>query len=116
MPKRKTVLIIENDAIIRELLEDFLDLYGFAACGVSNGVEAIRLVRERHFDIIITDYSMPVMNGAEFVRIIRPQHPHVFIIGISGVCGAGEFLSAGANAFLPKPFQLKEFLAIFEAQ
>ncbi|HEX8947366.1 MAG TPA: response regulator [Dissulfurispiraceae bacterium] len=115
MPERKTVLIIENDAIIRELLEDFLGLNGFAACGVSSGVEAIRLVHEKRFDIIITDYSMPVMNGAEFVRAIRPRNPRTFIIGISGVCGPGEFLSAGANAFVRKPFQLKDLLEIFEA-
>lgn len=114
MHKNKTVLIIEDDRAIRALLHDFLGLYGFETRSVNNGLSALTALKKTYFDIIIADYSMPVMDGIEFIKAIRPQFPGVLIIGISGNCGREDFLQAGADAFLPKPFDLLELLSLIE--
>ncbi len=112
MTKNKTVLIIEDDETIRELLQDFLALYGFDPYSADNCFSALDLLEKTRFDIIITDYWMPGMDGLQLVRRIRPGHPQVFIVGISGNCSRNDFLQAGANAFLPKPFRLQDLLSL----
>lgn len=63
MPTKKIILIVDDNKGVRELLREFLRLYGFEAHSVSNGISALDLIKKGHFDIIITDYSMPEMNG-----------------------------------------------------
>lgn len=110
----KRVLIAEDDETVRELLDDFLTLAGFQTYCTDNGLSALRLAREMSFDVIIADYYMPEMDGLEFVRSIRPHSPETVIIGISGDCSTRDFMRAGANAFLPKPFRLQELLLLCE--
>lgn len=112
MSKSKMILIIDDDKSVRELLHGFLKLGGFKTHSVDNGIAALSIIKKRHFDIIITDYSMPLMNGIELVKKIRPDYPDCLIVGISGNCNANDFLQAGANAFLPKPLDIQELLSI----
>ncbi len=112
MPEKKTILVIDDDKGVRELLKEFLKLYGFEAYTIDSGISALNLLRKKYFDIIITDYSMPEMNGIELTRIIRTQYPHMLIIGISGNCEGKDFLEAGADAFLSKPLQLHELICL----
>ncbi|MCL4491958.1 MAG: response regulator [Nitrospirae bacterium] len=110
----KKVLIAEDDKTVRELLYDFLKLSGFKTYCADNGISALKLARKMHFDIIISDYYMPGMDGIELVKNIRTYFPDTLIIGISGNCSKGDFLRAGASAFLPKPFRLQELISLFE--
>jgi CheY-like chemotaxis protein len=110
----KKILIAEDDETVRELLDDFLTLSGFLTYCTDNGLSALRLTRTMRFDVIIVDYYMPEMDGIELVKNIRPHCPDILIIGISGNCSKGDFLRAGASAFLPKPFRLQELLSLFE--
>ncbi len=112
MPEKKLVLIIDDDKVVRELLREFLRLHGFEVHSVNNGISALNLLKREHFNIIITDYSMPEMNGIELTKIVRSQYPHTLIIGISGNCDGKDFLTAGADAFLSKPLQLRELLSV----
>ncbi|MBI3593206.1 MAG: response regulator [Nitrospirae bacterium] len=116
MSEKKTVLIIDDDKSVREFLHDLLRLSGFKSYSADNGISALSLLKKRHFDIIITDCSMPGMNGIELVKIISPQYPHTLIIGMSGNCDEKDFLSAGANAFLAKPFRPDDLLLLFQAK
>ncbi len=112
MAKNKTVLIVEDDETISELLRDFLTLYGFDPYSADNCPAALDLLETMCFDIIITDYLMPGMDGLQLVKTIRSGNPQVFIVGISGNCSRNDFIHAGANAFLPKPFMLQELLSL----
>ncbi len=112
MPTKKRILIIDDDKAVRELLREFLRQNGFKAYCVNNGISVLNLLKKEHFDIIITDYYMPEMNGIELTKIVRSQYPHILIIGISGNCDGKDFLTAGADAFLSKPFELQDLLSV----
>lgn len=117
MLENKMILIIDDDKGVRELLEEFLRLYGFQAHSVNNGISALNLLKKEYFDIIITDYSIPGMNGIDLTKIVRLLYPHALIIGISGThCDGKDFLTAGADTFLSKPFQLQELLSLCKSK
>lgn len=112
MPEKKIVLIIDDNKGVRELLREFMKVHGFDAHCIDNGISALNLLKEAHFDIIITDYSMPEMNGIEITKAARAQCPCTLIIGMSGNSNGSDFLMAGADAFLSKPLQLQELLSV----
>jgi len=102
------VLVADDDAFIRKLLNEFLSFYEYNVECVGSGEDALRLIETGHYDILITDYMMPGINGAELIRQIRNQNLSLPIIGISGSVDEKDFLSAGANFFMPKPLELTE--------
>ncbi|MEW6116241.1 MAG: response regulator [Nitrospirota bacterium] len=115
MAEEKVVLVVDDNPAIRELLNDFLKKEGFRVFGAPNGSSALEFMKGRRCDVVITDYSMPEMDGVALIKKLRPLYPHLFIIGTSGFCDEKDFLSAGANVFLPKPFRLHDLLSIFQS-
>lgn len=109
---KKNILVVDDDSMVRKLLFDVLSLYKFAVYAVDNGISALDLLKKMDFDIIITDYSMPEMDGIELTKMIRSQYPRSLIIGISADCDERDFLNAGADAFLHKPFYLQDLLSM----
>lgn len=112
MKEKKGVLVIDDDEAVRKLLSDVLGLHEFVVCAVHNGTFALELIEKKDFDIIITDYSMPGIDGIALTKIMRSRCPKSFIIGISADCDERDFLNAGANAFLHKPFYLQDVLSM----
>ncbi len=68
------------------------------------------------FDIIFTDYILPGMNGLKIAEILRRRFRVAFIIGMSSDDVERDFLSHGADAFIRKPFSIKDILQIIEKQ
>lgn len=95
---------------ILELLKDFLSLSGFYVFTVRDSLNAMEILKKEAFDIIITDWDMPGINGLDLTGIIRAMYPEVFIIGMSADRKERDFLMAGADIFLSKPFQLSDVL------
>jgi len=104
MDNRQKVLIIEDNAEHRNILQDTLGYYGFDLIICKDGIEAQLCKEIGAFDYVITDYRMPGMNGLELTRWFREQVPLCIIIGMSGDDVGEDFLRAGANDFLLKPF------------
>ncbi len=108
-----TVLQVEDNAINREVAERILSRVGHEVVSVANGVEALRAIQERRFDIVLMDRHMPEMNGVEATRKIRAMDPPVNAIPIIGVtAAAGEAdvaacLQAGMDTVLIKPLRTK---------
>jgi len=114
MPGAKTILVVDDDEKIGGLICHFLEKYSFEVRRVSDGLNAIAFLRKRreHFDIMITDYSMPLMNGLELTKIVRRWYPRTVIFGMSGFEGVDkDFMKAGALAFFRKPFHLPDMLS-----
>jgi CheY-like chemotaxis protein len=113
MPEAKKVLVVDDDEKIGNLICHFLGKCSFEVRTVGDGLDAIELLKNEkgHFDIIITDYSMPQMNGLELTRVVRQRYPRTVIIGMSGFDSVGnDFMQAGAFAFFRKPFHLPDIL------
>lgn len=105
------ILLVDDDSVILKLVGAFLERLGFQVGRASNGLEALKLVREHLPDLVITDVRMPELNGIELTTRLRGHHrtARVPIIMLSSMAEAKDALvgySAGADEYLPKPFEL----------
>jgi PAS domain S-box-containing protein len=72
-----TVLVVDDETALRNALLRFLGRRGFQAQGAADGAEALRVLRQREFDVIISDVRMPGMSGREFTDRLRRDHPEL---------------------------------------
>jgi DNA-binding response OmpR family regulator len=104
------VLVIDDEAGIRRLIEDVLQVDGHQVLTATNGVSGMRVMRLERPDIVITDILMPDQDGLGIIRSMRQEFPEVKILAISGAGAVGSLdllLAAerlGADATLAKPF------------
>lgn len=102
------VLIVDDNHLIRRLLDLILDGAGYVPLEAESGEDALALLGEMAPDLCIVDEVMPGMHGSELIQAIRASGDARLaampIIGISGRAGADrELLDAGATTFVPKP-------------
>ncbi len=79
-----SVLIIDDDPMIRNMLCHFFEIEGYEVKKASNGKEGLGLYRKYPADLIITDMIMPEMDGIETIQAVRKESPDAKIIAISG--------------------------------
>lgn len=120
--KAMNVLIVDDSSVMRKIVERSLRQAGLQVGKVSeanNGAEALALVQENSFDLILTDINMPTMDGLEFVRQLQSVEnakgvPVVMITTEGSESRVVEALSCGARGYIRKPFtadQVKEHVA-----
>src|SRR5215813_13588517 len=109
------ILVVDDDSLIRGLVEEILVSEGHAIVQATSGNEAIKMCQERTFDLVITDLSMPLMNGFDLISALRRLQKDLPILAISGVYG-GDLLEVvkllGAKAILEKPFEPEKLVAV----
>lgn len=101
-----TVLVIDDEKIIRQSFCDQLEDLGYRVMTAENGRAGIELLHSAHLDLILTDLRMPEIDGLEFIRHCKESDPDIPIIVISGVgriSDAVEALRRGADDYLIKP-------------
>ncbi len=110
------VLVVDDDPDIIELLTDALGADGrFEVHAATTGYDAGLLTQQVRPDVLLLDYELPDVNGEVVCSTIR-KHPELAgtkIIAISGHAGPGDvklLLDAGADTFVPKPFDVKDLL------
>lgn len=108
----RKVLIVDDKEDIRELLLDFFSFNGYEAIIASNGIEALDILKDKCYSLLITDLNMPDMDGIELVVKIRNLDIPLPIIGMSSDNKESEFLKAGADYFLLKPFYFQHLKSI----
>ena len=113
----ETVLVVDDEQLVRELARDILKRYGYTVLMASGGEEAVELYRQ-HADkiaMVILDILMPDVDGVETFRRIREIDPAARVVISSGYDEdhAGEkVLQAGAAAFFQKPYRIAELLKV----
>jgi signal transduction histidine kinase/class 3 adenylate cyclase/ligand-binding sensor domain-containing protein/ActR/RegA family two-component response regulator len=110
-----TILVVDDEAINREVLKNHLTTAGYSVVQAANGKEALDKTDKLHFDLIILDIMMPGMSGNEVCRIIREKHPAnvLPIIMLTAKNSIGDLVkgfTVGANDYLAKPFSKDELL------
>lgn len=103
------VLVVDDDAKMRELLLDTLCALGYETLGAGDGEEALSLLEDEKIDLVITDIKMPKMNGAILLQEIKkknPQLPVVLITGYNYIYPREQMIGKGANGFVSKPFRI----------
>ena len=113
--KAQSILIVDDEEIIRDLLAEVLEDYTVSLA--ADGREAIDILKERKFDLVITDLRMPNVPGEEVVRYARETYPDIGVIVISAYSSlhtVSQSITNGACAFLSKPFSIKELMQTVE--
>ena len=109
-----TILIIDDEEIIRVLLRSALGEAGYEVTEASNGREGLEFYHPRPVDLVITDIVMPEMKGLDMLLELMREFLHAKVIAISGAGGAKNVLDVakllGARQTFQKPFNLPHLL------
>ena len=109
-----TILVVDDEYLIADILGYALEDEGFMVVKASNGQKGLEVLERERPALIITDFMMPVMDGLEFAKAVRalPAVNHLPIILISGAqAHLGMERSDLFDAVLKKPFNIEEILA-----
>jgi DNA-binding response OmpR family regulator len=112
-----TVLVIEDDADIRQLLRTLLDREGYAVAEAASGREGLRAFHEARPDLVILDVGLPDLDGWQVLERIRDMSdaPVLVLTARSSERDKVRGLNAGADDYLTKPFSRVELLARLQA-
>ena len=106
---RRTILVVDDDSVLRRLLTTVLKLRGYQVIAVEDGVDAMRMMRDRSggFDLVLADIIMPKMDGWSLLGHMRAEFPDVPIIMLTMIEDAKPTMERaermGAKACLFKP-------------
>ncbi len=99
------VLVVDDEEMVRNILQKLLSIKGHHVTAVSSGPEALEVLERQEFDVIFTDLGMPDMNGRQLARAVRNKFRHVPIVLLSGDTNLGE-PGEDINVVLAKPFKI----------
>src|SRR5437762_432935 len=113
------ILIVEDEAKMRRLLELNLGEDGFKTFSAEDAETGLKLLRENSIDLVLTDLKLPGMNGLEFLQTIKRQNaaiPVVVMTAFGSVETAVEAMKAGASDYVLKPFSLSEMRMVIHKE
>jgi len=108
-----SVLIVDDDLELRENLQEILAIEGFDVATAKNGNDALDMVSQRDFDLLLLDLIMPGLNGLETLTLLRRQKPQIRVIlmtAFSTIENAVDAMRRGADDYLTKPFKTADLL------
>jgi DNA-binding NtrC family response regulator len=114
-----TILIIEDEAKMRRLLELNLGEDGFSTLSAGDAESGLKLLRENHVDLVLTDLKLPGMNGLDFLHAVKNQNaalPVIVMTAFGSVETAVEAMKAGASDYVLKPFSLAEMRMVIHKE
>jgi two-component system, OmpR family, response regulator MtrA len=111
------VLLVEDDMDIRDIVTHGLEQYGFRVTGERDGRQALIRFRQHPFDVVVLDVMLPSLDGLEVCRYIRSESevPIVMLTAKTDTLDVVLGLEAGADDYVPKPFEMPELLARIRA-
>lgn len=116
---KETILIIDDEDRLREVLGRVLTGFGYTVIEARNGADALDQyeLNKNRIDLILCDMGMPEMNGEEFFEKIKTAYPDVKLIIMSGYLDGGkdeELLEKGVKALLNKPFVISQIMQVIQ--
>ena len=113
MTEKPSILAVDDDTRLRRLLKRYLSENGFQVLEAPSADEALPLIQTIQFDLIIMDVMMPGTNGVDMVRQLRQEGnktPVLMLTAMGDVDNRISGLEAGADDYLPKPFEPRELI------
>lgn len=113
---KKTILIVDDSASLRQVVAMTLERAGYEVAQAANGKDALAAVDGRRIHLVISDVNMPVMDGITFVTELKklPAFRFVPVVMLTTESGEGRMragMQAGVKAWVVKPFQPAQMLA-----
>ncbi len=112
----KTILVVEDDTALSQIISSILELEGYAVLEAENGEAALSMLKESTVHLILSDVNMPGMDGYELFEQVRAnaawaQIPFIFLTGKDERYEIRHGMEMGADDYLPKPFEPDELLS-----
>jgi DNA-binding response OmpR family regulator len=110
---QNTILVVDDKASVRQLLQDYLTQQGFRVVEAEDGEAALYAARKENPDLILLDIMMPRMDGYQFLKLFRQeeQTPVIIITAREEETDAVWGLELGADDYIIKPFRMRELVA-----
>src|SRR5262245_18928023 len=111
------VLVVDDEKVIREILSDFLTMEGYVVRAVEDGAAALKELRLRPYDLVISDLKMPNVGGLELLEKIADENLNVLTVIMTGfgtVETAIEAMKKGAFDYILKPFKVEEVVHVVQ--
>jgi len=115
--EKTSILILDDEPIVSKRLKPSLEKRGYEVETFIRSVDALKRIRERNFDIVITDLKMEGVDGMEFLTEVKHRSPKTEVIVITGFATmetAKESFKKGVFDFLSKPFKLGEITEVIK--
>lgn len=114
--KPMRILVVDDEEDFVTTLVERLQLRSIEAEGVTRGFDALQLIGEKQFDIVLLDVKMPGLGGLEVIKRIKQDHPGMHVILLTGhgsAEAAEEGMTAGAFDYLMKPVNIDKLIRLF---
>ncbi len=114
MSERQHILVVEDEAAIRDGLCDALEFNGYAATGVADGEAGLRESLSGHYGLVLLDVMLPGLSGFDVCRQVRAERPALAILMLTAKGSEEDVLrgfSCGADDYVTKPFSLAQLMA-----
>jgi two-component system, OmpR family, phosphate regulon sensor histidine kinase PhoR len=113
--KRHTVLLVDDEKVVREGCRRAFAAEGFQVLTAVNGQEALEVLTRQPVDVVLCDLKMPVMGALGVLEQVIEQYPEVPFIIITGqgtIANAVECIRRGAYDFVTKPFRVHDLVSV----
>ena len=111
------ILVVDDDPVACALLKETLLAENYRVDTAVNGLEALKTIREGSYDLLITDFIMPLLDGLELLTKAKAELPHLQVILMTASRQEAILVEArrqGADAVIPKPLEMKKLLNIIK--
>lgn len=118
MKDRHSILVVDDELLIRDLLYDFFSGQGWSISVAENGEKAIEVIGARSFDVVLSDIKMPEMDGLVLTEELRKNHPElpvVLMTGYPSVDTAVAALRSRVFDYVIKPFNIHQLYKTIES-
>jgi CheY-like chemotaxis protein len=102
---RKRILLVDDQPEVRETLKVLLEIDEHTVTEAANGKKALELYQPGLFDLVITDYAMPIMRGDELAARVKALVPAQLVLMVTGSAENSSGVGIGVDAILYKPFR-----------
>ncbi len=112
--EKERILVVDDELSVREMVSKIIGVIGHDGVTAGSGKEALEILKNGPFSIMITDIRMPEMDGFELMRAVRDQFPDVYIICMTAHGGSYTYtdvVGVGAKDYITKPFTIDEMMA-----
>lgn len=117
MAEKSSILVVDDEEALRTVLSSELENEGYTIASAGDGDDAINILRDRTFDLVLLDIKMPRVDGFEVLRFIKERFPSTKVIMLTGFAdlkNAIESKKLGAEDFVSKPYDLVDLLTTIE--